>query len=161
MSATIPETMLLSDLLKPTGYDCPENLQGKTFTESTSGGGGDITVEALSVTENGTYTASSGKAYSPVTVNVPSTGTTAYCWAVSEGDYMYTTYAVAPTDEETFLTSLQFRNLPPDIKPQGDFSIEEFETRVSDTKFTTSVRGETYNTYERYPAGDFTLWEES
>lgn len=23
MSATIPETMLLSDLLKATGYDCP------------------------------------------------------------------------------------------------------------------------------------------
>lgn len=35
------------------------------------GGGGDITVESLSVTENGTYTAPSGKAYSPVSVNVP------------------------------------------------------------------------------------------
>jgi hypothetical protein len=34
------------------------------------GGGGDITVESLSVTENGTYTAPSGKAYSPVTVEV-------------------------------------------------------------------------------------------
>lgn len=48
--------------------------------ESDSGGGeggGDITVEALSVTENGTYTAESGKAYSPVTVNVPSDFTTA------------------------------------------------------------------------------------
>lgn len=38
MSARIPETMLLSDLLKPTGYDCPEELQGKTFEEATSGG---------------------------------------------------------------------------------------------------------------------------
>ena len=72
MSATIPETMPLSDLLKSTGYDCPESLQGKTFNEATSGGGGGTTVEALSVTENGTYTAPSGKAYSPVTVNVPS-----------------------------------------------------------------------------------------
>ena len=35
------------------------------------GSGGDITVESLSVTENGEYTAPSGKAYSPVTVNVP------------------------------------------------------------------------------------------
>ncbi len=34
------------------------------------GGGGGVTVEPLSVTENGTYTAPSGKAYSPVTVNV-------------------------------------------------------------------------------------------
>lgn len=35
------------------------------------GGGGDITVEELNVTENGTVTAPSGKAYTPVTVNVP------------------------------------------------------------------------------------------
>ncbi len=34
-------------------------------------GGGGVTVEALSVTANGTYTAASGKAYSPVTVAVP------------------------------------------------------------------------------------------
>lgn len=33
-------------------------------------GGGDVTVEPLSATQNGTYTAPSGKAYSPVTVNV-------------------------------------------------------------------------------------------
>ena len=37
MSARIPETMLLSDLLKPTGYDCPEELQGKTFAEAVAG----------------------------------------------------------------------------------------------------------------------------
>lgn len=42
-----------------------------------SGGGGGITTEPLSVTANDTYTAPSGKAYTPVTVNVPnpSTGT--------------------------------------------------------------------------------------
>ena len=34
-------------------------------------GGGDITVEPLSVTQNGEYTAQSGKAYSPVSVAVP------------------------------------------------------------------------------------------
>lgn len=34
------------------------------------GGGGGVTVEPLSVTANGTYTAPSGKAYSPVTVDV-------------------------------------------------------------------------------------------
>lgn len=34
------------------------------------GGGGGVTVEPLSVTENGTYTAPSGKAYSPVTIAV-------------------------------------------------------------------------------------------
>ena len=36
-----------------------------------SGGGDTVEVEPLNVTENGTYTALSGKAYSPVTVNVP------------------------------------------------------------------------------------------
>ena len=40
MSATIPSTKLVSDLLKPTGFDCPEDLKGKTFEEATSGGGG-------------------------------------------------------------------------------------------------------------------------
>ena len=38
---------------------------------ATGGGGSSVTVEALSATENKTYTAPSGKAYSPVTVNVP------------------------------------------------------------------------------------------
>lgn len=41
--------------------------------QSISSGG--VTVEALSVTANGTYTAQSGKAYSPVTVAVPSVDT--------------------------------------------------------------------------------------
>lgn len=35
------------------------------------GGGGGVTVEALTVSENGTYTAPSGTAYGGVTVNVP------------------------------------------------------------------------------------------
>ena len=39
-----------------------------------SGGGSSVTVEALAATENKTYTAPEGKAYSPVTVNVPAGG---------------------------------------------------------------------------------------
>lgn len=46
------------------------------FASKLNGGGGSgVTVEPLSVTENGTYTAPEGKAYSPVTVNVPSSDT--------------------------------------------------------------------------------------
>lgn len=41
-------------------------------------GGGDISVESLSVTANGQYAAPSGKAYSPVSVNVGG-GTTVLC----------------------------------------------------------------------------------
>lgn len=46
MSATIPNRMLLSDLLKTTGYDCPDDLQGKTFNQAISGGGGEADLEA-------------------------------------------------------------------------------------------------------------------
>lgn len=42
MSATIPSNKQLDDLLKSTGFDCPENLKGKSFAEATSGG--DITI---------------------------------------------------------------------------------------------------------------------
>lgn len=35
------------------------------------GGGGDVTVEEITITENGTTTAPSGKAYSPIHTNVP------------------------------------------------------------------------------------------
>lgn len=41
MSATIPSNKQLNDLLKPTGFNCPEDLKYKTFYEATSGG--DIT----------------------------------------------------------------------------------------------------------------------
>ena len=74
MSATTPGNKQLDDLLKSTGFDCPENLKDKTFYEVTSGSGGGgsgITVEPITITQNGTTTAPSGKAYSPVTVNVP------------------------------------------------------------------------------------------
>lgn len=63
----------MSDVIKSTGFPVPEDMEGKTFAEVVEGGGsGDITVEALSATENKVYTAPEGKAYSPVTVNVPS-----------------------------------------------------------------------------------------
>lgn len=75
MSARIPDTALLSDLLKPTGYDCPERLQGKTFEESTTGEG-NISIEAnkeITISENGTtvINPSEGKdTMEKVTVNV-------------------------------------------------------------------------------------------
>lgn len=52
------------------GFDPVSYLLGKQA--GGGGGGGGATVEPLSVTENGTYTAPSGKAYSPVNVNVSS-----------------------------------------------------------------------------------------
>ena len=47
----------------------PSATPGETVTFYENGGGG-VDVESLSVTANGTYTAPTGKAYSPVVVNV-------------------------------------------------------------------------------------------
>lgn len=58
-----------SDIL--TGKTAYVNGQKVTGTGS---GGSSVTVEALSVTANGTYTAPTGKAYSPVSVNVVPSG---------------------------------------------------------------------------------------
>ena len=54
MSAQIPETMLMSDLLKSTGYECPEDLQGKTFAEATAGG--DVQTNRASTIDVSAYT---------------------------------------------------------------------------------------------------------
>lgn len=72
MSAIISSDVQMKEILKATGFDCPAELEGKTFNEATSGGGGGsgITVEPITITQNGTTTAPSGKAYSPITVNV-------------------------------------------------------------------------------------------
>lgn len=65
MSATIPSNMLMSDLLKATGYDCPSKLQGKTFDQSTEG---DIPAvlednKTVSITENGTVEITPSEGY--------------------------------------------------------------------------------------------------
>lgn len=54
MSAQIPDSMLLNDLLKSTGYDCPEELQGRTFAEATAGG--DVQTNKASTIDVSAYT---------------------------------------------------------------------------------------------------------
>ena len=56
MSAEIPNGMLLSDLLKATGYDCPSTLQGKTFKQATAGAGIDIEANRAVTVDAGAYT---------------------------------------------------------------------------------------------------------
>lgn len=57
----------------PIPYDYANN---KGFADAIAAipSGGGVTTQPLSVTENGTYTAPSGTAYTPVTVNVPTGG---------------------------------------------------------------------------------------
>jgi len=106
MSAQIPETMLLSDLLKPTGYDCPEDLQGKTFEEATTGGGGDIDIEtnkSLTISQNGTVVIDPSEGYDVMkkvtaTVNVPASGgiTKLYAWEEEDEGVVYLTASEHP-----------------------------------------------------------------
>ena len=56
MSATIPNTMLLKDLLKATGYDCPENLADKTFKQATAGAGIDLEANKVVTVNASEYT---------------------------------------------------------------------------------------------------------
>lgn len=56
MSARIPDTMLLSELLKPTGYDCPNDLKGKTFKQATAGAGIDLEANHASSVNVASYT---------------------------------------------------------------------------------------------------------
>lgn len=97
--------------------------------------------------------------------NISSGGSeaTAYGWIESNDNRLiYTNYSVAPNDNDEFDSSLRFNAGfigKPDIKTQEVYSIEAFGERVSDTEFTTTVRGTAYQTYTRDSSKDFTLWE--
>lgn len=84
MSANIPSSMPLDDLLKSTGYNCPSELQGKTFEEATSGGdtkistNTDATIDVSAYTEPIEITPAEGydatKKVTAVLTNIPSGG---------------------------------------------------------------------------------------
>lgn len=166
MSAQIPETKTLKDLLKPTGFDCPEELQDKTFAEATSGGGGGgggggsgITIEPITITQNGTTTAPSGKAYSPITVNVPTSGSvTLYAWYSTEDrTYVHMNVKVSPKDlaDANNTKTLEYDNMERAmvVRPLHGSAY----TRVSDTEFNIT-RTDGVATFERDSGQDLVLW---
>ena len=73
MSATISDKVMMKEVLKATGFDCPQGMENKTFEQATSGGGssGDRTAQRLNVTANGHYTTPEGVYYDPIFVNIP------------------------------------------------------------------------------------------
>lgn len=86
------------------GYDIeldpPQSRSEVLLTEYVNnGGGGDITVEPLSVTENNTYTAPAGKAYSPVTVNVSGGG---------GGDFSSATLTITDNRDPTTVSMVNY-----------------------------------------------------
>lgn len=118
MSAQIPNTMTISDLLKSTGYDCPERLQGKTFEESTTGGG-NISIEAnkeVLITSNGIVeiTPTEGKdGMKKVTANVNVGGGGA-------GFIVAKSYGPDTSNNSSFSSFLQLQSMKADSIQDGD-----------------------------------------
>ena len=162
MSAQIPETKTLKDLLKPTGFDCPEELQDKTFAEATSGGGGSgITIEPITITQNGTTTAPSGKAYSPITVNVPASGSgsvTLYAWySAADRTYVHMNIEVSPKDSADANNTKMLEYDPMERAIVVKSLPGSAYTRVSDTEFNIT-RTDGVATFERDSGQDLVLW---
>ena len=80
------------------------------------GSGGDVTIKQLNVTENGTYS-ESGKAYSPVVVNVPTP-------PVPENAYLLNNLSDLPADIASFNdgTDLPMASLKVSVTPYQDLS---------------------------------------
>lgn len=112
MSAQIPETMLLSDLLKATGYDCPEEAIGKTMAEVISGGDAKISTNTAKTIDVSAYTepvevepAEGYDATKKVTVtldNIPAAGATLYAWKLDTA-IVYTKVAEPTTSDKALV----------------------------------------------------------
>lgn len=110
MSAQIPSTMLLSDLLKATGYDCPEELQGRTFEEATAGG--DVQTNKASTIDVSAYTEpivikpdtdyESMKKATVTLSNIPVAGATLYAWKLDTA-IVYTKVAEPTTSDKALV----------------------------------------------------------
>lgn len=150
MSAQIPETMLLSDLLKPTGYDCPEELQGKTFAEATTGGDAKISTNTAKTIDVSAYTepvvvepAEGYDATKKVTVtldNIPVAGVPLAAWKADTA-VIYTKTAQPTTSDKALV-------------PESTGLTEAVIAAVAD-EFASITIGETV--YSRYSDGDITL----
>ena len=93
-------------------FDVTSYIMGR----QAGGGGGGVTVEPLSVTENGTYTAPSGKAYSPVTVDVAPTPPE----PVSPSDVNFIDYDGTIVYSYTSEEFLQLTEMPPNPDHTGE-----------------------------------------
>ena len=132
-----------------------------TLTNISSGGGG-VTVEPLSVTANGTYTAPAGKAYSPVTVNVPSSGgsATLYAWKQGGEMFLYLNIDTAPENPadaqniKYLLVESETRQISIDKFLQGTMTYEY----IADNEFNILENGQVIATFSRKSANDVTLW---
>ena len=102
-------------------FDKTQSIPSKPITrkemlleKAGEGGGSDVTIKQLSVTENGTYS-EEGTAYSPVTVNVPAP-------PIPDNAYLLNEVEGLPSDIATFTdgSTLPMPKLQVGIEPQQD-----------------------------------------
>ena len=135
MGATLSDKVLLGDMLKATGYNCPAGHYDDKVLTLIEGGGGS-TLVTLTATENKVYTPDEGKAYSKVTVNVP---LKLFCWKESEGGLIYTKTATPTTSNKAY------------VPAAGSITAETISA-VAEGKITYDS-----TEYSRYSSGDLTL----
>lgn len=130
------------------------NLKVNMMAGTTDGGSSGATVEPLSVTSNGTYSAPTGTAYSPVTVSVPTLSTSAIT-LTENGVYSAPTgYAYSqvtasiPTVSVTSLTVSNngtyqaptgYAYSPVTVSVSGGGSADYLETRAAMTSYSSTV----------------------
>ena len=152
MSAQIPDTMLLKDLLKATGYDCPDALKTKTFKEATAGDipsdledNHAVSVNASTYTQPVEVTPASGKeGMKKCTItltNIPVAGATLYAFGTAEG----VVYLTEVPSEDTASVDVYVPATTGLAKTTGSYTKESNKVTVSTTE------------YARYATGDVTL----
>ena len=141
MSAQIPETMLLSDLLKSTGYDCPEELQGKTFAEATVGES-EVQTKSVTITTNTSTEVKpdAGKLLSKVTV-VTAVPNKLFAFGTAEG----VVYTLSVPTEDMASIDVYVPATTGLTKTTGSYTKEGSKVTVSTTD------------YARYDTGDVQL----
>lgn len=152
MGAILTDKVPILEILKPTGYNCPEKLMGKTWGDVIkSGGGASISVEenkAASITSNGTsvINPTAGKdAMAKVTVTVD-VNSKLYAWAFDNQKEVLTHYTLSATPAVGAKV----------LAGSATGAVQALEvTAVGDEYATISTSDDT--TFSRYPDGDLTL----
>lgn len=146
MSATIPSGMLMSDLLKATGYDCPSTLAGKTFAQSTAGAGIDLEANKASTVDVSTYTqpveispSSDYEAMEKVTLTLTGIISKLYAFGTADGAVYLTAIPAEDGTVDVYTTTAKGIT-----KASGTYA-EATGVTVSDTA------------YARYASGDITF----
>lgn len=111
------------------------NAEIDEITGGGGGGGSDVTVQPLSVTSNGTYTAPSGTAYSPVTVNVPTPAPSLQSKSATPNTSQQT---VTPDSGYDGLSSVTVGAIPSQyVVPNGNKAITENGTGIDVAGYET------------------------